>query len=400
MNTGATLILAGSGNAAPGSPSGRTVLLGLPLVRRAALAAERAGFDRVYVLGAETNTSAAVLEGTIARPFPGELPRGRIVLLADRVVASPQSLRSLRDAPAEPGQLYRVGSGALFDTADPDSLALETVLGPDARLESVVSAWAAVLPPSPAAAPVVPPFEVTSASEIAAAEDLLLKGLVKKEDGILTKLISRKVSLAVSRRLARTPMTPNAMTLVCAVLGLLAAWSFASPQHGRQVLGGALFLLHSILDGCDGELARLKFQESRLGGVLDFWGDNIVHVAVFSAFALAWQDASGESWPLVLGAMAVGGTILCAGFVYFYAMRPREGGGPILTTLSPARRSRLTNVLDALARRDFIYLVMVLALFGKAYWILAPTAVGTLTFFLALVVMASTAARRTPEVSV
>ena len=68
-------------------------------------------------------------------------------------------------------------------------------------------------------------------------------------------------------------------------------------------------------------------------------------------------------------------------------MRPRPGGGPILTTLSPARRSRLTGILDALARRDFIYLVMVLALFGKAYWMLAPTAVGTPAFFLALVTM-------------
>src|SRR2546426_3192414 len=38
-------------------------------------------------------------------------------------------------------------------------------------------------------------------------------------------------------------------------------------------------LAHSILDGCDGELARLKFQHSRWGAVLDFWCDNVVHVA-------------------------------------------------------------------------------------------------------------------------
>jgi phosphatidylglycerophosphate synthase len=146
--------------------------------------------------------------------------------------------------------------------------------------------------------------------------------------------------------------------------------------------------LHSILDGCDGELARLKFQESRFGGVLDFWGDNVVHVAVFSAFALAWSSAIGQSWPLLLGALAVSGTVLCAVFIYIYAMRPRAGGGPLLTTVSPTRRSRLAQVLDALARRDFIYFVMVLALFGKAYWFLAPVAAGTPGFFAALLVMA------------
>jgi phosphatidylglycerophosphate synthase len=192
----------------------------------------------------------------------------------------------------------------------------------------------------------------------------------------------------VTRRLARTSITPNAMTLVCVALGLAAAWAFVSPALPRQIAGGVLFLLHSILDGCDGELARLKFRESRRGGVLDFWGDNVVHVAVFSALAVAWSSASGRSFPLVLGAMAVGGTVLCAGFLYMYAMRPRPGGGPVLTTVSPSQRTRLAGVLDALARRDFIYLVMVLALFGKAYWILAAVAVGTPGFFLALLVMA------------
>ena len=48
----ATLVLAPE-DAVPGSPTGETFLLGLPLVRRAALAATRAGFDRVYVLVGE-----------------------------------------------------------------------------------------------------------------------------------------------------------------------------------------------------------------------------------------------------------------------------------------------------------------------------------------------------------
>ena len=86
-------------------------------------------------------------------------------------------------------------------------------------------------------------------------------------------------------------------------------------------------------------------------------------------------------------------------------MRPRQAAaGPLLTTVSPTRRSRLTGILDAVARRDFIYLVAVLSLFGKGYWFLAAAAVGTPSFFLALVVMAlvsrfggSAAATRAPS---
>ena len=388
MTQTGTLVLASSGTPATGNPSAETVLLGLPLVRRTALAARRAGFDRVYVLGAEAGSP--VLDETGARAFPRDgdeaaLPAGRIVLLPDRVVANVSWLRSVREMPAEPERIHRLGAGAVVETTEPAPLA--RALARQSLLSSVISEWAATLPAG-AAANVDPPLEVTTRADLAAAETLLLKGLVKKEDGILTRFVSRKISLAVTRRLAPTRVTPNAMTVVSVALGLAGAWSFLSPAWPRQVAGGLLFLLHSILDGCDGELARLKFQESRFGGVLDFWGDNLVHVAVFSAFGIAWSAAIGKPWPLYLAALAVSGTVLCAGFIYTYAMRPRPGGGPLLTTVSPSRRSRLTQVLDALARRDFIYFVMVLGLFGKAYWFLAPVSVGTPGFFLALLVMA------------
>ncbi len=390
--TAATLLLAPSSAGAPGSPSTQTPLLGVPLLRRTALAARRAGFERVYVLGA--GAASTVLDGTGALAFPRDaaesaLPAGRIVLLPDRIVASTPWLRRLREMAVEPGRLRRFGSGAVVEASETAPLA--RAAAGDMLLPEIVAAWAAVLPASDAAgvaSDLAPPLEVSTASDLAAAEDRLLSALVKKEDGILTRLISRKISLAVTRRLASTSVTPNAMTFVSVALGLAGAWCFLSPALSRQAVGGLLFLLHSILDGCDGELARLKFQESRLGGVLDFWGDNLVHVAVFSAFAVAWSSASGESWPLYLGALAVSGTILCAGFIYTYAMRPRPGGGPLLTTVSPSRRSRLTQILDALARRDFIYFVAILGLFGKAYWFLAPVSVGTPGFFLALVVMA------------
>jgi phosphatidylglycerophosphate synthase len=390
--TGGTLILAGPGTVAPGSASAETLLLGMSLVRRTALAAARAGFDRVYVLtDDDDHVAAGALDGTVARVVSRDaagpaLPPGRIVLLPDRVVATPRWLRRLRQEPVEPGRLHRLGTGAIIETNEPAAL-VPALVGPR-RLSSVLSEWEASLPSGSAVAGVSPPFEVASDADIAAAETFLLNSLVKPEDGMVTKHVSRHISLAVTRRLAPTRITPNAVSLVIAALGLAAAWSFSSPAPGRQIAGGLLFLLHSILDGCDGELARLKFRESRLGGMLDFWGDNVVHVAVFSAFALAWSSASGESWPIILGALAVSGTVLSAGFVYVYALRPRAGGEPLLARASASRQSRMARILTAVSGRDFIYLVMVLALFGKAYWFLASAAVGTPGFFVAMLVAA------------
>jgi len=140
----------------------------------------------------------------------------------------------------------------------------------------------------------------------------------------------------------------------------------------------------------DGELARLKFQESRFGGVLDFWGDNVVHSAVFACIGIGWSREAGASFPLVLGALAVAGTLASAGFVYRTTMRrPKEG--PLFTSV--AEGGSAARVADALSRRDFIYLVILLSLFGRASWFLVLAAIGAPVFFLVLVALS----RRGPE---
>ena len=83
------------------------------------------------------------------------------------------------------------------------------------------------------------------------------------------------------------------------------------------------------------------------------------------------------------------GTLLSAAFVYRFAMpgRDREAASPQFTSVSRAPATRLSRMADALARRDFIYLVVVLAAFGKAHWFLVMAAIGAPAFFLALVVI-------------
>jgi hypothetical protein len=107
--------------------------------------------------------------------------------------------------------------------------------------------------------------------------------------------------------------------------------------------------------------------------LLDFWGDNLVHVMVFLCMAIGWSNDVAASWPLVLGAMAVAGTVAAAA-----ALGARGLGHPTRDT-DP---SRVTRVTDALAHRDFIYLVVFLAAAGKAWWFLALAAGGTPIFAL------------------
>jgi phosphatidylglycerophosphate synthase len=234
----------------------------------------------------------------------------------------------------------------------------------------------------------IDPMVVTAPADIHAAERRLLGALVKDTDGFMARHIERRISLAISRRLASTDVTPNQMTLVSMAIGLAGAPFFLSSQGLWQTVGALLFLAHSILDGCDGELARLKFQESRSGGVLDFWSDNAVHIVTFACMAAGWGGAIGQAWPLLLGAAAVLANVASAGLVYWRAMRKKDDAGPLYTSVSTLPGRRLTRLLDALSRRDFIYLVVALALFGKANWFLLLASLGAPTYFFLLVFLA------------
>lgn len=218
-------------------------------------------------------------------------------------------------------------------------------------------------------------------SDFVAAENRLIRNLVKDTDGFMSRHVARPISLYVSRRLAPHPISPNQMTLVSAFIGLMGAPFFLSDNPWVEVWGGFLFMMHSILDGCDGELARLKFQESRFGGLLDFAGDNVVHVAVFFCMAYGWYLSSGDPfWPILLGSGALIGAGGSAMAVYWLTLRKKQESGPVYTSVSTGPGSTLSKVLDDLSRRDFIYGVFILTMFGKGDWFLVPTSIGSLVF--------------------
>lgn len=376
-----------------------TIVGGLTLVRRAVLAAARAGVTRSLVVGPDAEETRRLLEGTAAlvtaphEPLP-PLPPGRIVLLPGTVLFQAKWLRTLFETPIERERLYMEAS--LVGVIESDDLRAVLSGGvPGLVAQDVFAAAAKARTVVPRTFPLDGRFVLAGLQDCRQAEKWLLRGLIKDTEGFMSRHVERPISLAISRRLASSSITPNAMTLVSVGVGLLGAPFFLSSAPAYQVAGALLFLLHSILDGCDGELARLKFQESRWGGLLDFWGDNVVHVAVFTCMGIGGSLAVHAAWPLILGGTAVAGTVLSAGFVYWHTMREQaQPVGPLFTSVSKSGRSWLSQMADALARRDFIYLVVLLSAAGKANWFLILAGIGAPIFFLVLLAVAATGARR------
>jgi phosphatidylglycerophosphate synthase len=348
------------------------VILGLSLGERARLAARRAGFATTIELGEISATPPATAS--------------TLLIAANDLLAEVNWLKAA--AAISLTQWAAIGDRLILIPAPQAADGLAALPSGDADMNKILEALTQRLGPPASLPPGIDPTVVTSPADHPAAERRLLRALVKDTDGFMARHFDRPISLAVSRRLAATSITPNQMTLISVVIGLIGAPFFLSAQPLWQTVGALLFLAHSVLDGCDGELARLKFKESRWGGVLDFWGDNVVHSAIFACIGIGWSWSSGSGWPLVLGIAAVFGTLGSASLVYWRTMRPKKGIGPLYTSVAKEPGKRFSQVLDAVSRRDFIYGVVVLALFGWVKYFLLLSAIGAPTFFFALVYLA------------
>ncbi len=132
----------------------------------------------------------------------------------------------------------------------------------------------------------------------------------KTRDGPVSRHLNRPVSRWLTRHLVNTAVTPNQISVVSWLLSCVAAGLFAVGGYPALAAGGALGQLASIIDGCDGEIARLKHSQSEFGG----WFDAILdrYADAFLLFGLTWHQFSSDGSPLglVIGFAAILGSFM------------------------------------------------------------------------------------------
>jgi len=126
------------------------------------------------------------------------------------------------------------------------------------------------------------------------AERRLVKTLVKKTDGWVSKNINRVFSTRTSMFLAKFNTSPNTVTTFVFFFTLYGAYLVASGEYMKIAIGALIFQIASILDGCDGELARLMYKGSKFGAWYDTITDNIRYIAFFAALGIAGYVNTGS----------------------------------------------------------------------------------------------------------
>ncbi|MCX5795184.1 MAG: CDP-alcohol phosphatidyltransferase family protein [Elusimicrobia bacterium] len=215
-------------------------------------------------------------------------------------------------------------------------------------------------------------ISLQDADAIPRAERALFDGLVKDTDGFVARF-DRRMSVGLSRLLLRTPATPNAVTTASLLLGLLGAAWLAFGSYPLQVLGVFLLWFCCILDGCDGEIARLKLLCSQSGADYDLGADHIAHLAIFLAIPFAVRSTDPQARVLLPGILMVSGMAASMFTIWWLILRrPRRKLGP-------------TQIFfERVASRDYVYLIVVLTVVRKLHWFLWSAAFGTHLFNLAI----------------
>jgi phosphatidylglycerophosphate synthase len=140
------------------------------------------------------------------------------------------------------------------------------------------------------------------------AERKLDRWLVKPTDGIYARL-NRRISIPISRQFIKFPVTANMVTIFTLGVGFASGAFFALGGYWNTLLGALLCLWSSILDGCDGEVARLKLQESAFGCWLETVCDYLFYLILFVGMTLGLWRSSGSRMYLVCGGLLLFGAV-------------------------------------------------------------------------------------------
>jgi CDP-L-myo-inositol myo-inositolphosphotransferase len=185
----------------------------------------------------------------------------------------------------------------------------------------------------------------------------LIKATGKPGDGIVSRHLNRHISMPISSALLHVPwIRPGHATILTAICALAM---FAALVSGtvEGLLGGAvLFQIASIVDGVDGEIARVTQRSSRLGATLDTITDGFTNVGFIAGLA-ANLAMRGEYLALETGLL--GAASLALGCATLAIKAARDGDAVTFDAVAnwlKRRGGAAQHILIAITKRDFFAL--------------------------------------------
>lgn len=174
-----------------------------------------------------------------------------------------------------------------------------------------------------------------------------------------------------------TRVTPNHLTTLRLLLGVVCAVAFAQGGYAAANIGAVLLVLSNFVDHTDGELARISGKSSRFGHFYDLACDALVTVALFVGIgAGVARDATADAFalsPVALGWIAG----IAVALIFFLRMRIEEQAGKAGT-----RQASFAGF----ETEDILYLMPLVTLAGGTAVFLVAASIGAPLFALWVIV--------------
>ena len=405
--SGATLLYFPEGAGEEVGPTAR--LAGLPVAERVVRSAVYAGYDCILVSTEKTDARTVALLRRLAALTPGVslvsdndgvrraldalAGQRQVTAIGGGLVVSPALLQQALTVRPEAGEILDVPAGAGWPESGVLRLAIDAAQDSQC-LEGALAGRTSTGGSLPSGEDVTSgrahlAVRVRTPAELKAAEATVRRSIYKKTDNKLARF-NRRLSLPISIALMRTPLTANQLSVMLVALGFYSAWLFSVGHYAAGVLGGFLSLAASILDGCDGEIARLKYQESALGCWIETFGDYSYYVAIFIGLTIGAVRHTHSDAFYWIGAVALAGTLLSFAVLIFLRTRITAGRPERLHAIAAERfkaeptfwsrliwrvsftatRSAMPYGIFAFALVNLLPVVVVLAAIGgNVYWI-------------------------------
>ena len=213
-------------------------------------------------------------------------------------------------------------------------------------------------------------YPLSSPMRLPTEQEAFLSKIRRETPGLVARTLNKPISFAITRRLLRTSITPNQISIVNFGVALVAAWCLASLSYPTRVLGALLMQLSSILDGCDGEVARLKNQCSKLGAWLDTIFDDLTNNLFFLAIAIGLWRSTQNGWYLGIGTEVLFASLGMTAIIYHYLITVTKSANAAHFKLAweqdqpngTTSSSFYNQVLKQLLKRDFFIFFMAICI--------------------------------------
>jgi phosphatidylglycerophosphate synthase len=387
-------------------------LAGLPLAERVIRSAARAGYTTIVVPTRGCSARTVKLLRGLAASQRGVVLASSDAIAADAIrnggstsvtaigpgtVVSPALLEMAAGIVPTAGQVCDVPAGGEWRQSGVLRLALEDAL----RIDEVESAFRDRMKealPLPSGEDVAEgqatlALRISTAAELRAAEQTIRRSSYKHTDNTLARF-NRRISLPISVALIPTPLTANQLSILLVAIGFYSAWLFSLGHYVAGVVAAFLSLSASILDGCDGEIARLKYQESALGCWIETFGDYSYYIAIFIGLTIGAARQTHVEAFYWIGGLALCGTLVSFALLIFLRARITAGRPERLHAIAaerfkaePTFWSRLIWRLSFTATRSAMpYGIFAFALANLLPGIVVLAAIGSNVYWISLVV--------------